>query len=668
MGGKLPDYISAPVEELLERYRGGTVVLLDHPEHRGEKFFVPTWRVAKGDTVEGLFVRGRRFWMPSKEELVRVWPGDASPFQRELGQVVYTVVPDFGYRRSIDLGRRPDAFEILLGTKSLDESGLFAPHEHIQQANVRQRLVAGRWFFEALYALVGCGLYPMEGYRALEALGEPAVDLARKNPFLLTQVSGVEYAALVARYRRRDPVGDLLQRLKEAYEGYGNTAVLWSMLGGDLAPELLDSVEGQVVRYGDYVGLARYVDLECEVWENVGEASSLHPLPPSPDLGEDQAEAFTLVRHRVAVLTGGPGTGKTHTVSRLVAAAKNAGIPVALVAPTGKAAQRMQEVAGLPAQTVHSYIGLKPHDPFARTRVFPKGLVVLDEASMMDLHTMVAVLRSLPAGASLLLVGDVDQLPPVQPGQPFADLVDRVPTVRLRRVRRQADSSSALLEAARAALMGKPWREVISGEPRDLLYHRVKDPDEAHRLLQVVVTYYLKEGLSLEDLQVLTPIHEGPYGTKQLNALVRSVAFPKQVGRGVELADGTLARVGEKIIFGENRLALGVANGTMGVIEAVDEAEFVLRSKEEYRPLPRALGQQASLAYAITVHRAQGSEWPVVVLVLPASALTTRRLVYTALTRAKVQAVVITTENLLDEPLPQDRRRTTWLNAVLGRR
>ncbi len=667
-----PEYVRARVSSLLERYREGTLVTLDLEGKESERFWIPTWRLAEGDWVQGPFLPGRRFWYPPKPELVKVFPREADPVARELGQVVYTVAPGFGYQRSLKLGRDPDAFAYLLGEKPIDP--LFAPPERYQLKEAKEQLLSWRWFFEALRELVQAGFTPLEGQRILDALGEPALDLVRKNPFLMTQVEGVDYTSLVARFRRRDPLGELLQRLKEEYVGSGNTAVPLASLAKSETEvqKLLQETSGQVRFERGYLALSRFADLEEEICENVREASSLPEIPPPEGLGEDQAPVVGLIRHRIGVLTGGPGTGKTYTLSRLVQALMRQKVPVTLVAPTGKAAQRMAQLAGIEARTVHSFLRTRPHEVFRTSSVrFPVGLVVLDEASMLDLETMVLVLRSLPEGASLLLVGDVDQLPPVQPGQPFADLLNLAPSLRLKSVRRQADPRSALLRAARASLEGIPWREVLKGQPEDFLYRRVREPDEVHALLRFLVSYYLDRGFGPEDVQVLTPVHEGPFGTKALNGVLREVfrqAREASSSRYVELGDGHIARVGEKIIFGENRFDYGVANGTTGIVEAIDDSEFTIRVGESYLVLPRSLAAQATLAYAITVHRSQGSEWRAVILVLPESPLTTRKLVYTGITRAKEQVVVLSTLDLEEVPLPKDRERTTWLNRVLSPR
>lgn len=653
-------HLRGEVKATLRRRREGTVVSLSDPKEGEKTIWVPTWNVSVGDTVDGVFYPQSQVWIPVRPEAVQVYPSGEDPVRRELGQVVYSVLPALGYGRSLALGRMEEAFDYLLLRKPLDS--LFAPGEYRERREAEEGLREWHWFFEALEELLRLGFTPMEGYWALSALGVEALDLAGRNPFLLAQVDGVEYLRLVSRFGRHDPVGDALHRLKERYWREGSTLFPQEVLGEE-GERVLEASFGQIRGERGWVGLRRYIEQEVEVWENLQGRSRLPALAPSGELGPDQMEAAGLTQHRVAVLTGGPGTGKTYTVSRLVRAAVERGIPVALIAPTGKAARRLEEVSGLPAKTLHSQLGVRPHEGFSSSRPLPQGLVVLDEASMLSLENAVRVLRALPQGASLLLVGDVDQLPPVEPGQPFADLLRLAPSVRLSQVRRQKDPASGLLEAARRALEGRGWTEVLARRPKDLLYVRAKDAREALRWAKLLVRLYLQAGLGPEEVQVLTPVHEGSLGTRALNSALREL-YPKKAQDGVLLGDGHMAMVGEKIIFAENKPLLGVANGTMGVLEGVDDTTMLVRAGGGYLEVPRALGHLATLGYAITVHRSQGSEWKAVVLVVPESGLVTRRLVYTALTRAKEQVAVVSLWDMERHPLPEDKGRRTWLGLL----
>ena len=632
----------------------------------GLTLWVPTWWVAEGDLVEGTFRQGERFWTPVGEEVRLV--SESSGKERGLGQVIYSVAPALGYRRALRLGEDPEAFRYLTLAKPLDS--LYGPQEVWEKRSGLEALVPWQWFFRALEELMGLGFTAVEGYKALDFLGEPAVGLAKINPFLLCQAEGVEYGALVGRFRREDEVGWTLQRLKEEYRRRGWTLFTPNEIAPKLdtktAQSLAEAAHGQIFFAEGYLGLAQHVDWEMEIWDNFLGRSALPPIPPPPDLGEDQAKVVELLPRRVGLLTGGPGTGKTHTLARLVGALTLRGVHVRLMAPTGKAARRMSSLSGTEASTLHRALRIRPHEGFRQYAVLPRGLTVLDEASMLSLEDAVALMRALPEGASLLMVGDVDQLPPVQPGQPFADLLARGGGVRLERVRRQKEGAS-LLDVARATLAGIPWREVVS-RSTDFLYVQVRSPEEAKAWVRRIYGEYLGMGLSTGEVQVLSATNVGPLGTRVLNGVVRGVLPPRgpswRKDPEVVLGDGHLARPGDKLIFLDNRPTLGVANGTMGILEAVQDEVMYVRTDEGMVEIPKALGYMAALGYAITVHRSQGSEWPVVILVVSESSLLTRRLVYTALTRAKEQIVVVSLPDLMALPLREDPPRRTWLNTL----
>lgn len=657
-----PRFLRGQVTNLLERWREGTVLLLlPDGEERTVRVWVPTWRVAKGDRLEGTFMEGRRFLVPAKENSFRVFPSGKGPRVRELGHALLMALPRFGYQRAHRLAKDPEAMSYLLGEKDLKP--FFSRAEWGEYREVTEALRSWNWYFRGLKVLLEVGFTPLEGAYALEELGAIAADLARENPFLLCQVRGIDYLTLAARLGRLDPVGALLERLKAALWEGGETAIPLESLGlpAEELEEALKGAKDQVTIRKGHIGLTRIALLEDDLLEALKESSFLPPLPLE-GLPEDQREAGKLTGHRLAVLTGGPGTGKTFTTSRLLEEARRRGIPVTLTATTGKAAQRLSSLADLPAATLHRTLGVNPFQPFPDPKPFPKGLVVLDEASMVTLQDLHLALRALPPGGSLLLVGDVDQLPPVGSGAPFAGLVGKAPTVRLTKVRRQEDPGALLLEAARAALEGRPWGELGIEGAKDLLYRKLQAPKELDTLLPRFLALYGEAGFSPEEVQVLTPIHTGPYGTQELNGKLQR--FYRKGGKGpaLELGDGHLAYPGDKLIFGENRPQYGVMNGTVGVLEAVGDRSFLVRTESGRLDLPRTLAWEASLGYAITVHRSQGSEWPVVILVLPPSSLTTRKVVYTALTRAKRQALVLSLVDLLGTPLPEDPPRRTFLS------
>lgn len=661
------EIITGRVSKVLTQENRGTRVLVED-DGKEREVLVPTYKIAVGDEVRGSFRPHKGIYYPVEDDQVQVVHGEAGSFEREMSYAIQVAVPQIGQGRALRLARmkQGEAFDYLLGRKKLSE--LYLPAEHMAYKETREALQEWAWYFRSLEELTQLGLTPGEGSQALVHLGARAVDLARQDPYWLCQVPGVSYEALYRRLSRPSSLGKLLDRMKMHVEQTGNTLVSIKSLSlreAELA-EALHAAGEEIYADGDWVTFHSLREQEIEILSALEEASPLRLAPPSADLTPEQASAWRLVEHRLGVLTGGPGTGKTYTVSRLVAAANRAGIPISLIAPTGKAARRMTELAGIPAYTIHGAIGLHPGSSFKFPRAFPHGLIIMDESSMTDLPTFSQVLAAVPSRSSLLLVGDVNQLPPVGPGSPFADLVDRAPTTRLSVVQRQGQDSY-IVRTAYSLLKEEPLEFLLRERPSDTLYLHGRE-EELLGVLVKGVQHYLEAGYRPEEIQVLTPVHDGSLGTRNLNALLQKVFRPRTEGRFLEL-NGRRAYVGDKIIFSENRLQQGIANGTMGVIASIEEDRFNLSTQEGLMEgLPRALAITASLGYAITVHRSQGSEWPIVFLVLPQSILTRRKLVYTGLTRAKEQAVILSTLPLHKRPLPLEPRRKTYLDLYFSRK
>jgi hypothetical protein len=249
-------FLSLSVEDLVERYREGTVVLARSKDTGEElRVWIPTWSVTQGDHIEGVFRKGKRYLYPVNERAYRVYPGGASAVERELGQAIYNAVPAIGYRRALNLAKRPDAFDYLLGKSDL--TPLFGPLEHYQLKEAKAELKTRRWYLEALKALMDLGFTPLEAASALEELGEPAVDLAQQDPFLLCQVPGVDYLALASRFKRLSPVGAFLQEVKERSYATGDTMVPLAdlPLPRDQLERGLEGAKGQVTLFRGPRGL-----------------------------------------------------------------------------------------------------------------------------------------------------------------------------------------------------------------------------------------------------------------------------------------------------------------------------------------------------------------------------------------------------------------------------
>ncbi|MEV0663058.1 ATP-dependent RecD-like DNA helicase [Spirillospora sp. NPDC050365] len=370
-------------------------------------------------------------------------------------------------------------------------------------------------------------------------------------------------------------------------------------------------------------------------------------------LAPEQEEAVKLaLTSKVAVLTGGPGCGKSFTVRSVVelAAAKHA--KIVLVAPTGRAAKRLAELTGHEAATVHRLLQLQPGgDPkFDQDDPLDADLVVVDECSMVDLILANKLVKAIPRGAHLLLVGDVDQLPSVGAGEVLADLLgaEAVPRVRLTRIFRQAQRSGIVVNAHRVNSGEHPQTQ---GFP-DFFLFPCDEQDEAAELTVDVVAHRIPRRFGLDprrDVQVLAPMHRGAAGAGTLNSLLQEALTPHDDARPERRYGGRAFRVGDKVTQLRNNYdkgEAGVFNGTVGVVTSVSlEEQSLTVVTDEDESVDYAFDELDELAhaYAITIHRSQGSEYPAVVIPLTTGAwmMLRRNLLYTGITRAKKLVVLV---------------------------
>ncbi|MBP2338941.1 exodeoxyribonuclease V alpha subunit [Saccharothrix coeruleofusca] len=372
------------------------------------------------------------------------------------------------------------------------------------------------------------------------------------------------------------------------------------------------------------------------------------------ELADEQREAVRLALSRkVVVLTGGPGCGKSFTVRSIVRLALAKRAKVVLAAPTGRAAKRLTELTGHEARTVHRLLELRPGGDAAydRDRPLDADLVVVDEASMLDLLLANKLVKAVAPGAHLLLVGDVDQLPSVGAGEVLRDVLapgSPVPHVRLTRIFRQAQESGVVTNAHRINSGDYP---VVRGLP-DFFLFPVEEAEEAAALTVDVVAERIPRKFGLNprrDVQVLTPMHRGPAGAGALNAVLQEALTPSTKDVPERRFGGRVFRVGDKVTQIRNNYdkgANGVFNGTLGVVTALDvvEQKLTVRTDED-EDVDYEFGELDELthAYAMTIHRSQGSEYPCVVIPITTSAwmMLQRNLLYTAVTRAKKLVVLV---------------------------
>lgn len=399
------------------------------------------------------------------------------------------------------------------------------------------------------------------------------------------------------------------------------------------------------------------------------------------ELAPEQEEAVRLaLTERVAVLTGGPGCGKSFTVRSVVELARAKGAKVVLAAPTGRAAKRLAELTGAEASTVHRLLELRPGGDAAydRDRPLDADLLVVDEASMLDLLLANKLVKAVAPGAHLLLVGDVDQLPSVGAGEVLRDLLAEgspVPAVRLTRIFRQAQQSGVVTNAHR---INEGLPPVTSGLADFFLFVE-EDTEQAGRLAVDVAARRVPARFGLDprrDVQVLTPMHRGPAGAGALNGLLQESVTPPRPGLPEKRFGGRVFRVGDKVTQIRNNYdkgANGVFNGTVGVVTGLDldEQRLTVRTDEDEEvPYDFAELDELSHAYAVTIHRSQGSEYPCVVIPVTTSAwmMLQRNLLYTAVTRAKRLVVLVGSRRALAQAVRSVSagRRCTALDARLS--
>lgn len=368
-------------------------------------------------------------------------------------------------------------------------------------------------------------------------------------------------------------------------------------------------------------------------------------------------------QNKVVIITGGPGVGKTTIVQAVLSVARRSQLRVRLAAPTGRAAKRLAEATGHEATTIHRLLEVDP-----RTGRFQRGaespieadMLVVDETSMVDLALGAALLGALPLHARLVIVGDADQLPSVGPGALLRDLIEsgQIPVVRLDVIFRQA-GQSGIIESSHRILHGEPPQGANDAEG-DFFVIDCRDAERASQLVQQVVVERIPRRFGLDPVdavQVLTPMHRGPAGTISLNQELQRLLNPR--GKSIEVG-GMLLKVGDKVLQTRNDYDKEVFNGDVGRVISVSPEDRKLVVCFDGRDVEYERGDLESLmlAYATTIHKSQGSEYPAVVIPLLTThfVMLSRNLLYTAVTRAKKLCVLIAHPKALALALAETRK------------
>ncbi|MFQ1002597.1 AAA family ATPase [Modestobacter sp. SSW1-42] len=544
--------------------------------------------------------------------------------------------------------------------------------------------------YEVVELLVGAGLNARLAVSSADTLGPDAARRLRDDPWALLSLNGVTLAdadrlaitvlsgadrqdsrrgraivSLTLRTATRDGhtvlPADLVVAALQA-EGIADPAA--AVLAAVESGEVLDHEPPFVEPDEDddefpepdpslrTLSLARFGMAEEAVAENVhrlaatsrriADPASVRSVAKGLDPAQ-QAAVAQVLGAGISLLTGGPGTGKSRTVASLVKLLEAKGTEVALAAPTGRAAKRLEELTDHPAVTVHRLLGAQGMTGgFARNEEWPldADVVVVDEASMLDVELTAALLEACPDGTHLLLVGDPAQLPSIGPGHVLGDLIDSgaVPVTELTTLHRQA-AGGAIARLA-TGVRGGELVQVESPDREVVIVPATGSAEAARRVVQLVTDSIPRAlGIDPATVQVVTPVHRGPAGTIELNKALKAALNP---------GDGTVFGfdVGDRVVATANHLDLepiGFANGEVGVVTGTGDGSLNVDFSSGPVTVNGSALSDLRHGWAITVHRAQGSEWPGVVVVLPpeAGGMLSRPLVYTALTRAQKHLSIV---------------------------
>jgi exodeoxyribonuclease V alpha subunit len=659
-------------------------------------------------TATGNWVRDREHGMQLKATAIRtVPPTTREGIEKYLGSgMVKGIGPVFAKRMVETFGA--DILSVIeQRSDELERVDGIGPKRRLR---ITQTWAEGKRVREIMLFLHGHGASTSKAVRIYRTYGDLAIERVRSNPYVLAKdiygigfktadqiaqnvgiskdslsraCAGIDHVLLDATSEGHCalPVGELKAaagKLLEVGEGTVEQALSQMITSGSLIletvreealvflPHLRKAEEGIAAKIRTMAGTQpTYPPIDFDKAVTWCEQRTGKRLAPS------QREALrTVLASRVVIITGGPGVGKTTLLNSILIILRAKGVQCLLCAPTGRAAKRLSEATNMEAKTIHRLLEVEPGTGrFARNEScrLECDVVVMDETSMVDVMLMHSLLKAAPLRTSLILVGDVDQLPSVGPGNVLRNLMDcgLVPVARLTEVFRQAAGSQIIMTAhrIRRGLLPETARNMTS----DFHFIEREEPEQILATLEELVQNRIPRKFlfnPVRDIQVLCPMNRGSLGVRELNLRLQRLLNPARPGEpGVEKY-GWRFQIRDKVIQTENNYEKEVFNGDIGAIEGIDPIEHGVLIRFDSRLVKYDFGEldEVSLAYAVTIHKAQGSEFPAVVMPLGTQhyVLLQRNLLYTGITRGKKLMILIGQKKALGIAVRNDRPRRRY--------